>query len=87
MEHVVATPAFHHWHHTNDSPELYNKNYASMLPWIDRVFGTLHLPKDRHPQRYGIDQKLAPGVIGQLLEPFRAKPGAPAREKEREKAP
>ena len=76
LEHVVATPAFHHWHHTNDSPQLYNKNYASMLPWLDRIFGTLHLPEDRHPNRYGIDEQLAPGVLGQLIQPFRT-PAAP----------
>lgn len=85
VEHVVATPAFHHWHHTNDSPELFNKNYSSMLPWIDRIFGTLHLPKDRHPERYGIDENLPPGVLGQLLQPFRSEPSLGTRERERER--
>ena len=73
VEHIISTPAFHHWHHTNDRADLYNKNYASMLPFLDRLFGTLHLPKDRHPEKYGIDQKLARSVLGQLIEPFRAK--------------
>lgn len=85
VEHVVATPAFHHWHHTNDSPELFNKNYSSMLPWIDRIFGTLHLPKERHPERYGIDENLPPGVLGQLLQPFRSEPSLGTRERERER--
>ena len=85
VEHVVATPAFHHWHHTNDSPELFNKNYSSMLPWIDLIFGTLHLPKDRHPERYGIDENLPPGVLGQLLQPFRSEPSLGTRERERER--
>ena len=76
IEHVVSTPAFHHWHHTNDHADLYNKNYASMLPFLDRVFGTLHLPGNAHPQRYGIDQKLSSSVAGQLLEPFRTRRGA-----------
>ena len=71
VEHVIATPAFHHWHHTNDDPALYNKNYSSLLPFVDRIFGTLYLPKGKHPERYGIDQKLAPDVMGQLVEPFR----------------
>jgi sterol desaturase/sphingolipid hydroxylase (fatty acid hydroxylase superfamily) len=73
LEHVIASPAFHHWHHTNDHPELYNNNYASMLPFLDRAFGTLHLPKGQHPQKYGIDQTLQPGVLGQLIEPFQRK--------------
>jgi sterol desaturase/sphingolipid hydroxylase (fatty acid hydroxylase superfamily) len=70
LEWLVATPAFHHWHHTNDAPEFFDKNYSPLLPWVDKVFGTLHLPKDRQPERYGIDEKLAPTMIGQLAEPF-----------------
>lgn len=71
LEYLIASPAFHHWHHTNDDPALFNKNYASMMPLLDRFFGTLHLPNNRHPQRYGIDQQLPRSVLGQLLEPFR----------------
>ena len=70
VEQLVATPAFHHWHHTNDSAELYNNNYAPMLPWVDRAFGTLHLPKDRHPERYGIDAPVSVSLLGQLVEPL-----------------
>jgi sterol desaturase/sphingolipid hydroxylase (fatty acid hydroxylase superfamily) len=70
LESLVATPAFHHWHHTNDGPAYINKNYASMLPWMDRLFGTLYLPKDKRPERYGIDDQLPAGMIGQLLQPM-----------------
>ena len=55
FEWLVATPAFHRWHHTNDGPDVINKNYAPFLPLMDRVFGTLYLPRDALPQRYGID--------------------------------
>lgn len=71
LEQLIATPAFHHWHHTNDSPELYNKNYAPMLPIVDRLFGTLHLPSTHTPTRYGIDQPMPSSLMGQLLHPFR----------------
>lgn len=70
LEHLIASPAFHHWHHTNDDASLFNKNYASMMPILDRMFGTLHLPHNRHPERYGTDQPLPRSVLGQLLEPF-----------------
>jgi sterol desaturase/sphingolipid hydroxylase (fatty acid hydroxylase superfamily) len=70
LEWLVATPAFHHWHHTNDGPAYINKNYASMLPWIDRIFGTLYLPKDKRPERYGIGEPLRSGMLGQLLQPM-----------------
>lgn len=70
LEYLVSTPAFHHWHHTNDSPAVINKNYAPMLPWIDLLFGTFHLPKRQLPARYGINDPLAPDLPRQLLQPF-----------------
>jgi sterol desaturase/sphingolipid hydroxylase (fatty acid hydroxylase superfamily) len=70
LEWLVATPAFHHWHHSNDGPAYVNKNYAPMLPWVDRIFGTLYLPGETRPARYGIDQALSPHLLGQLLSPF-----------------
>ncbi len=49
IEWVISTPGFHHWHHST------NKNYSSMLPCIDRLFGTSYLPK-AWPSRYGISE-------------------------------
>jgi lathosterol oxidase len=40
LRYVLATPQFHHWHH---SATLYNRNFAVHLPLIDRLFGTYHL--------------------------------------------
>jgi sterol desaturase/sphingolipid hydroxylase (fatty acid hydroxylase superfamily) len=70
LEWLIASPAFHHWHHTNDDPAVINKNYAPMFPWMDRLFGTLHLPKGRQSAIYGTDTAVAPGLAGQLLDPF-----------------
>jgi sterol desaturase/sphingolipid hydroxylase (fatty acid hydroxylase superfamily) len=63
---LISTPAFHHWHHTND--EHINRNYASMLPWMDKLFGTWYLPR-QWPVKYGIGSPV-PGLAGQLLLPF-----------------
>lgn len=68
FEALIATPAFHHWHHTND--EFRDRNYAALFPWIDRLFGTLHLPKT-WPPSYGVDEPLPPGFGPQLLHPFK----------------
>ncbi len=68
MEAIVATPAFHHWHHTNDGPAVVNKNYAAMIPALDRLFGTHHLPASL-PVQYGIDTPLPQDIAGQLLYP------------------
>jgi sterol desaturase/sphingolipid hydroxylase (fatty acid hydroxylase superfamily) len=69
LEWIVASPAFHHWHHTNDGPELIDKNYAAMLPLVDKLFGTLHLPRE-WPARYGTETAVSPSLAGQLLQPF-----------------
>jgi sterol desaturase/sphingolipid hydroxylase (fatty acid hydroxylase superfamily) len=70
LEQLVATPAFHHWHHTNDGDRYINKNYAAIFPWIDKLFGTLYLPKHRWPQKYGIEMSIASSLIEQLLQPL-----------------
>jgi sterol desaturase/sphingolipid hydroxylase (fatty acid hydroxylase superfamily) len=68
LEWLIATPAFHHWHHTLGEPR--DRNFASMLPWMDHLFGTWYLPCGQWPSSYGIDAKL-PGSLGmQLVYPF-----------------
>jgi len=73
LEKLVATPAFHHWHHTNDGAEYFNKNYAAIFPWMDKLFGTFYLPKKRWTKTYGIDVPIVPSFAGQLLQPFKWK--------------
>jgi sterol desaturase/sphingolipid hydroxylase (fatty acid hydroxylase superfamily) len=70
LEKIVATPAFHHWHHTNDGAEYINKNYAAIFPWIDKIFGTFYLPTKRWPLKYGIEAPMAASFTGQLLQPL-----------------
>lgn len=70
LEWLLSSPAFHHWHHTNDGPELLNKNYAAMLPVVDRWFGTYYLPKQDWPGKYGVDGTVGANVTEQLLHPF-----------------
>jgi len=54
MENVLASPRFHHWHHTSDNPAVINKNYAANFPWIDRCFHSFYLPAKQWPRGYGI---------------------------------
>jgi sterol desaturase/sphingolipid hydroxylase (fatty acid hydroxylase superfamily) len=69
LEWLIATPRFHHWHHTLD--EHRDHNYAPMLPWMDRIFGTHYLPPREWPPAYGIDAKLPASLGAQLLYPLR----------------
>jgi len=67
IEWLVSSPAFHHWHHTND--EHRDRNFAAIFPLIDRIFGTAWLP-NHWPKVYGIDAPVSPTLAGQLLDPL-----------------
>lgn len=72
LEWLVATPAFHHWHHANESPETSHKNFSGLLPCVDWLFGTFYLPK-KFPARYGINEPMPNDYVGQLAQPFKGK--------------
>jgi sterol desaturase/sphingolipid hydroxylase (fatty acid hydroxylase superfamily) len=67
---VLSSPQFHHWHHTND-PDVRDRNFAGLFPWIDVVFGTFHLPERSWPAAYGVDDPMPAGYLRQLASPFR----------------
>ena len=69
LEWVIATPGFHHWHHTLG--EQRDRNYASMLPLMDLIFGTHHLPRKQWPSAYGIEATLPDSLGRQLMYPLR----------------
>jgi len=67
LERMISTPAFHHWHHTRS--DHVDRNYSTLLPIMDIVFGTYYLP--RHlPEDYGVRDPIAADMTGQLLDPF-----------------
>lgn len=66
----VATPEFHHWHHSIET-KAYNKNFAAQLPFLDLIFGTLYMPAGKMPDKYGISERVPYGYIAQMLYPFR----------------
>lgn len=67
LEWLISTPAFHHWHHTRHGP--INHNYSSTLPWLDWIFGTLHLPRE-WPEAYGINAEMPDSLTEQLVAPL-----------------
>src|ERR1700722_5176678 len=74
FEEIIASPAFHHWHHTLEDHK--DHNYSAMLPLVDRLFGTFYLPK-AWPKDYGTSTPVPETMIGQLLEPLAPKLGGP----------
>jgi sterol desaturase/sphingolipid hydroxylase (fatty acid hydroxylase superfamily) len=76
FEEIIASPASHHWHHTFE--EHNDHNYSSMLPFVDRLFGTFYLPKT-WPAEYGTSTPMPDTLIGQLMEPLGPSPPPGAR--------
>jgi sterol desaturase/sphingolipid hydroxylase (fatty acid hydroxylase superfamily) len=74
---LIASPEFHHWHHANQ-PEAYNSNYAGQLAILDKIFGTIYLPKGRSPGKYGVDAPVPNTYLAHLIYPFRQRLRRPA---------
>jgi sterol desaturase/sphingolipid hydroxylase (fatty acid hydroxylase superfamily) len=73
LEPYFVTVRYHHWHHAADR-EAADVNFAIHLPFIDRLFGTYHLPKDAWPERYGLINSSVPaGFFAQFVAPFTRK--------------
>jgi sterol desaturase/sphingolipid hydroxylase (fatty acid hydroxylase superfamily) len=68
VEHLVATPHFHHWHHAADA----HGNFSGLLPWVDALFGT-RVDRRDWPANYGCDAPVPQGWWRQLTWPFRRK--------------
>jgi hypothetical protein len=51
-----------------------NRNYASTLPWLDWIFGTLYLPKAELPHSYGVKATVPDSLLDQLAYPFEPQP-------------
>jgi len=73
LEPYFVTVRYHHWHHAAH-PEAADVNFAIHFPFIDRLFGTYHLPKDAWPERYGLIGSSVPdGFFRQFVAPFKAR--------------
>ena len=73
---LIATPEFHHWHHTSDEEGL-DKNFAVFMPVWDKLFGTAHMPA-HWPKKYGTVKFQPPeSYLGQLAYPFTRKRDTP----------
>lgn len=74
FKYILASPVFHRWHHTHQD-EGGNKNFAPTFSFLDVIFGTFYMPKDRQPERFGIEGNPVPeSFLGQMAYPFRQKP-------------
>jgi sterol desaturase/sphingolipid hydroxylase (fatty acid hydroxylase superfamily) len=74
LKYIIATPQYHHWHHCED-PKYYGKNFATIFPFIDVIFGTYYLPGNVWPEGTGLHEANYPkGYLKQLVYPFTKSP-------------
>jgi len=74
LKYIFATPQYHHWHHCED-PEHYGKNFATIFPFFDKIFGTYYLPGKEWPKGTGLHEANFPkGYVKQLIYPFTKSP-------------
>lgn len=77
IKYIFATPQFHHWHHCKD-PKHWGKNFATIFPFIDKIFGTYYLPGNIWPKDTGLLEANFPkGYIKQAIYPFKKSPFDP----------
>ncbi|MBU3078260.1 sterol desaturase family protein [Sphingomonas quercus] len=77
MSWLIATPGFHHWHHSDGANG--HKNFAALFALYDRLFGSFVLPAE-WPERYGTTTPVPRRWLDQLLFPLtcRARSGEAA---------
>ena len=53
-----------------NEPAALNTNFAGQFPWIDKLFGTAHMPKGRMPAKYGCNEPVPDTWLEQMAYPF-----------------
>jgi sterol desaturase/sphingolipid hydroxylase (fatty acid hydroxylase superfamily) len=75
LRYIFVSPNMHRWHHAAGDPEAINKNFAIVFAWIDVLFGTYYVPKNRLPTTYGVldengEQVVTEDYLSQLVYPL-----------------
>ncbi len=73
LRYVLASPAFHRWHHTAEE-RGHGRNFAALLPAWDLMFGTFYLPAGEQPRVFGVNDDVPTGFLAQMAWPFRRRP-------------
>lgn len=77
LRYVIVSPLHHRWHHSEEAGR--GHNFAVFLSIWDYAFGTAHVPADRLPKVFGVDQETPVGPGALLVYPFLPAAGEPGR--------
>jgi len=68
LRYVIASPAFHRWHHSSEEAGL-DRNFAGLFPIWDLLFRTFLVPAHA-PRVFGVGDAIPDGFVGQMAWPF-----------------
>ena len=67
---LIATPEFHHWHHSSEKPAI-DKNYAAFIPLYDVLFKTIYMPNHLASTYGTVGYKIPNSFTQQFMWPFK----------------
>lgn len=67
---LIATPEFHHWHHSSEKPAI-DKNYAAFIPLYDVIFKSIYMPNHLASVYGTVGYKIPNSFIKQFTWPFK----------------
>jgi len=70
LRYVIAGPRFHRWHHA-DIQEAYDKNFASIFPFYDVMFGTYYCPGPAVDVPTGFENNPGDDFVPLMAFPFK----------------
>jgi len=69
FKHIIASPQYHRWHHA-DVREAWDKNFASIFPFLDILWGTHYHPHSAVNVPTGFPDTPKNDLIALILYPF-----------------
>jgi sterol desaturase/sphingolipid hydroxylase (fatty acid hydroxylase superfamily) len=72
LNYVIVRPLYHRIHHSMN-PLHHNKNFCSLFPVWDMLFGTAHFPAQDERIKTGLPDKYEAKTIGQYLFALRSR--------------
>lgn len=65
----IVSPQLHRWHHADD-PKAWDKNFATIFPFYDVIFGTYYYPGSAVNVPTGFKEAPGHNVIDLIMYPF-----------------
>lgn len=69
LKYIIASPQYHRWHHA-EKEEAWDKNFASIFPFLDVLWGTYYYPHSAVDEPTGFEGTPRNDLVKLILYPF-----------------